>query len=241
MNQFWKEMSLAGMMGIVVPGILIGLGVATMKMQDVPVPTAAPVAETAPVDVVQQTMVPVLSADGTPLQMELSEYLTGVVLAEMPASFEMEALKAQAVVARTYTIRAWERSKKHEAAAVCMNPSCCQGYRSEEEYLQKGGKAEDVARIRDAVTSTENLVLTYEGELIEATYFSCSGGSTEDAVAVWGTKVPYLESVASPGEDQSKHFETQKIFSVEEFLTALGQDSSKHLKSEDIIFTYTNV
>ena len=70
-------------------------------------------------------------------------------------------------------------------------------------FLERGGKEQDVQRIRDLVTSTDGQVLTYEGNLIEATYFSCSGGTTEDAVAVWGTDVPYLQSVSSPGEERA--------------------------------------
>ena len=172
--------------------------------------------------------------------MELEDYITGVVLGEMPASFEMEALKAQSVATRTYTLRKILKQGKHIDADVCTDASCCQAFVSKEDYLSSKGTKSDMERIEAAVWNTESEVITYNGELIEATYFSCSGGMTEDAVAVWGTEVPYLESVVSPGEDQSKHFETQKIFTIKEFLTALGLDPSKQLKRENIVFTYTN-
>ncbi len=160
----------------------------------------------------------VLTHDGTVCSMQLEDYLTGVVLAEMPASFEVEALKAQAVVARTYTLR----SRRHEGANVCMDSACCQAYISQTDYFASGGRAEDAARVADAVLETVGEVLTYQGELIEATYFSCSGGSTEDAVAVWGTDVAYLRATASPGEEQAAHYRDTVIFSWEEFAQKLG-------------------
>jgi len=143
--------------------------------------------------------------DGTVLAMALDDYIFCVVLREMPADFEMEALKAQAVVARTYTIRHMKKPK-HDGAEVCTNSSCCQGYRSPEEYLQAGGTEEDLDKIRNAVESTANEILIYDGEPIDATYFSCSGGMTEDAAAVWGADVPYLKATASPGEEGANHY-----------------------------------
>lgn len=158
--------------------------------------------------------VSVLMDDGTVALMELETYLAGVVLGEMPAEFQMEALKAQAVVARTYTLRMKERSAKHPNADVCVHAECCQGFSGE----TSGASYE---RILSAVTETAGLVLTYEGELIEATYFSSSGGRTEDAVAVWGTDVPYLRSIESPeGEYTQKHSETITM-SIKEFADAL--------------------
>ena len=69
-------------------------------------------------------------------------------------------------------------------------------------------------------------MLTYDGALIEATYFSCSGGRTEDAVAVWGTDVPYLRSTDSPGEEKATHYMDTVTFSAEEFQNLLGADLS---------------
>lgn len=157
-------------------------------------------------------------------QMTLEEYLVGVVLAEMPADFEIEALKAQAVVARTYTRRRMDGGK-HEAAAVCMDAGCCQGYRSPEEYQEAGGKETAVEKVRRAVEDTDGLVLRYGGKLIDATYFSCSGGSTEDAVAVWGQDVPYLQAVESPGEEDAPRFTDSVGFSASEFADKLGLSS----------------
>ena len=153
---------------------------------------------------------------------DLDAYLVGVVLAEMPASFEPEALKAQAVVARTYARKAGITGGKHGDGSVCTEPSCCQGYLSEEMYLEQGGAQEAVERIRNAVYSTSGQVLTYDGQLIEATYFSCSGGSTEDAAAVWGRDFPYLQSVDSPGEEEATHYRDTVVFDPETVEEKLG-------------------
>ena len=139
----------------------------------------------------------------------------------MPASFPDEALKAQAVVARTYTSRRM-RTNRHDGAAVCMDPGCCQGYTAEADYLASGGSAENVDRLRAAVAETAGQVLTYEGALIDATYFSCSGGQTEDAVAVWGQDVPYLQSVESPGEEDAPRYSETVTFTPAQFRALTG-------------------
>jgi stage II sporulation protein D len=119
-------------------------------------------------------------------------------------------------------MRAEKGAAKHAEASVCTNSTCCQGYLSVDAFLGKGGKATDVQRIRDLVASTDGQVLTYDGNLIEATYFSCSGGTTEDAVAVWGTDVPYLQSVASPGEEHATHYSDTVTFDASDFALKLG-------------------
>ena len=169
---------------------------------------AADLAETEPGPVT----VRVLMEDGMVEPMELEAYLVGVVMGEMPSDFHPEALKAQAVVVRTYTLRMRQTSAKHPDADVCVRSECCQGYREG-----------DSAVIREAVESTAGQVLTYNGQLIEATYFSSSGGRTEAALAVWGSDVPYLRSVDSPEADGDDFLETV-TFTAEEFRQALGID-----------------
>lgn len=153
-----------------------------------------------------------VNMDGVMQTMNLEEYLVGVVLAEMPAEFEMEALKAQAVVARTFAQKALHTGGKHGDGSICTTPSCCQGYLSEEEYLAGKESQEGLDKIRAAVVSTTGMVLTYQGELIEATYFSSSGGYTEDAAAVWGSSYPYLVAKMSP-EELGENSEDTKAFS----------------------------
>ena len=133
--------------------------------------------------------------------MELEEYVCGVVLAEMPAEFEEEALKAQAVVARTFAWKAAATGGKHGDHSVCTNSTCCQGYLSEGNYLSYYGTAAEVEKVKKSVLATAGMVITYGGELIEATYFSSSGGYTEDAFSVWGNDYPYLTAKESPEED----------------------------------------
>lgn len=159
------------------------------------------------------------------LTMELETYVTGVVLAEMPAEFDMEALKAQAVVTRTYTCRRLGEAK-HDSANVCTDASCCQAYTSVASFLKNGGSEQSVNKVWSAVSDTAGKVLVYGDDLIEATYFSCSGGKTEDAQAVWGTDVPYLQSVESPGEEKAAHYTDSVVFSEVDFCQMLGISAS---------------
>lgn len=226
MNQFWKEMGISMIMGLLVPAVVLSVVVSIARNRSVLLtPQEETIFETtvsAQTEPLEDTRILVLSEESQTIEMELCDYLTGVVLAEMPVSFEDEALKAQSVVARTYIIRASKGASKHDPAAVCMDSACCQGYLAPDTFLIKGGNERDVQRIRELIAETAGEVLTYEGELIEATYFSCSGGVTEDAVAVWGADVPYLQSVESPGEEQAAHYTDTVTFSAEEFASRLG-------------------
>lgn len=171
--------------------------------------------------------VPVLEQDGSITDMELETYVTRVVLAEMPAEFEPEALKAQAVVARTYALRRNTVSQKHEKGAVCTDYRCCQAYRTEEDFLSSGESQSALDKVRAAVQTTAGEVLTYQGQLAEATYFSCSGGRTEDAAAVWGSEIPYLQAVDSPGEENASHYTDTVTFSTSDFCSKLGISESR--------------
>lgn len=227
MKLIWKEILVCLLMGLVVPGAMMEVSGALLRRQEQPV---AEMVETVPgteeTEVPQETRPPVLVSvrysDTDIRQEELEEYLVGVVLAEMPASFESEALKAQAVAARTYAGKAERTGGKHGDGSICTRDQCCQAWISPEDYLQKGGMPQAVEKVRHAVEATENQVLIYDGELIEATYFSCSGGSTEDAKAVWGSDFPYLRAVDSPGEEQSGVYLEAQSFSKERLELLLG-------------------
>lgn len=173
--------------------------------------------ETQEIQPVNEFMIPVLMADGSVLKMELDAYLTRVLLAEMPADFEPEALMAQAVVARTYSLKRYTSGVKHPEGAVCTDNTCCQAYCDEKDYLSNGGAEENIRKVRNAVSTTHNQILTYDGQLIEATYFSCSGGKTEDAQAVWGQDIPYLCSVSSPGEEAAPRYIETVSFDTAKF------------------------
>ena len=154
----------------------------------------------------------------TVTETDADDYLTGVVLSEMPASFESEALKAQAVAARTFLLRRMQCGK-HENADVCADSVCCQAWTDTDTLREKFGGEFDAVweKAGAAVRETRNEVLTYHGELIEATYFSCSGGRTESALAVWGSDVPYLQSVESYGEEAALRYASSVEATAEEF------------------------
>lgn len=168
--------------------------------------------------------------------MDLDSYIVGVVLGEMPSEFEVEALKAQAIASRTYTLYKVENSIKHVEADVCSDPACCQAYISTEKYL---GEKDAVDRVRTAVLGTKGMVLTYRGKLIDATYFSCSGGRTENAVAVWGADLPYLRAVDSPGEEISRNYESTITMPVDTFCIKLNLPCVGRLSNDMISLTYT--
>lgn len=213
-----KDFVTAFILGLLLPFSLLGAAVSTgsnSAQESAPLP-----AETEESAQIRYEMV--LMRDGQISSQDLDGYLVGVVLAEMPAAFSSEALKAQAVAARTYVRRAWETGGKHGNQSVCTESTCCQAYLSEEEYLAMGGSPEAVQKVRRAVEATSGLVLEYDGELIEATYFSCSGGNTEAAVAVWGTDYPYLRSVSSPGEEDSAYYRDTVTMTPEDFADKLG-------------------
>lgn len=167
--------------------------------------------------------IPVLLQDESVVMMDIDNYITAVVLAEMPADFDMEALKAQAVVARTYALKRYITGSKHPQRAVCTDSGCCQAFCAN---AQTANSEASVTKVQNAVQATRDLVLTYEDNLIEATYFSCSGGRTEDAVAVWGEEIPYLHSVESPGEEKSAHYVDTISFTSEMFCSKLGKELS---------------
>ena len=219
--------------GILMPYLLLNGAAVFLKSPDEEAPTDS-AAQTADPTAGEAIRIRVL-LDHETVDMDLEDYLLGVVLGEMPASFEPEALKAQAVVARTYTLRRKTTATKHNDADICTDPSCCQVYRD-----PRGFEAAAVDKVRSAVTDTRALVLTYEGALIEATYFSSSGGKTEDAAAVWGSDLPYLQAVESPEESYEDQYLSKVIFTEASFEEALGTDLSGDCGAWFGKVTYTN-
>lgn len=132
------------------------------------------------------------------VEMDLQDYLVGVVAGEMPASFPAEALKAQAVAARTYAMYC-AAAHRHGDADVCTDPGCCQAWLGEDRLRENWGAdyEERLQAVRGAVDATEGLYLSYQGEPVFAAFHSSSAGATEDSGAVWNPR-PYLISVSSP-------------------------------------------
>ena len=155
-------------------------------------------------------------------EIDLDEYLYGVVSAEMPASFEEEALKAQAVVARTYTIyKIVNNDGKHGEADICDDSTCCQSWISEQDRKDRWDedeKEKNWNKIVNAVNSTQGKIVTYNGEPINAFFHSNSGGTTEAPIDVWGgSGYPYLQSVATAGEDAYSQYSSEAEFTETEF------------------------
>lgn len=159
-------------------------------------------------------------------ELSIDEYLYGVVSSEMPASYELEALKAQAVVARTYTIyQIIHNSGKHENADICDNYACCQAWISKEDRLTKWDAQEAESnwnKIVEAVNLTKGKVVTYKGEPINAFFHANSGGVTESSLNIWGEiDYPYLKSVETAGEEGYTQYESQVVLSQQELLNKL--------------------
>ena len=134
-------------------------------------------------------------------EMTLGEYLVGVVRAEMPASFQPEALKAQAVAARTYTLYKLQTGGNHgDTADICTDSTCCQAYISEDRARANWGADADVyeQKIEASVKETDGQAILYGGVPILAVFHSSSAGQTRKAGEVWQNDLPYLQAVASP-------------------------------------------
>jgi stage II sporulation protein D len=167
------------------------------------------------------------------VSMKLEEYLVGVLAAEMPARFEKEALKAQAIAARTYALRRLKLNAKlnnrgHPQAEVCTNPAHCQGWLSDNEMKEKWGWLdywENKRRIKSAVRETFGKVVTYQGDLIEPVYHSTCGMRTESAEEIWKHPVPYLKSVSCKWDRESPKYRSVTALSFTELKEKLGLDS----------------
>lgn len=160
--------------------------------------------------------------------MALDAYLQGVVRGEMPASFELEALKAQAAAERTYIYYqlAAGRKEAHPNADVCTDPSCCNAWLSEEAAREKWGGNFDgwESRIEEAVAATDGQVALYDGQPILAVFHSSSAGKTAGAGDVWSGDMPYLRSVDSPeGEETVPNYYSAAEFTAAEAKALLAQ------------------
>lgn len=193
------------------------------------VPTGQESEDTEPAKEPENRMIKLLhSNSGEVEEVNLNEYLYGVVASEMPVSYEFEALKAQAVVARTYTIyQINNNAKKHENADICDSYACCQAWISKEDRFAKWNAEEAESnwnKIKDAVESTTGKIVTYNGSPINAFFHSNSGGVTESSVNVWGgIDYPYLKSVETAGEDGYSQYNSQVKLTKQELLQKLKE------------------
>ncbi len=144
-----------------------------------------------------------LLVDGEIVELNMQDYLKGVVSAEMPASFPLEALKAQAVAARSYAVYCM-KAAKHGDAQLCSSSACCQAWQDEAKQREKWGAEYDIyaEKIASAVEATHGEYLCYEGQAVLAAFHSSSAGFTENSSALWA-ELPYLVSVKSPENMES--------------------------------------
>ena len=161
-------------------------------------------------------------------EVNLDKYIANVVSAEMPADYELEALKAQAIVARTYTIYKITTSKKHSTADICDKSTCCQAWISKEDRFKRWDEDKRISnwnKIMEAVNETAGKIITYEGKPINAFFHSNSGGKTQIPFYVWGGEgYPYLQVVETSGEENYSQYSSEAKFTKEEFVEKIKKE-----------------
>lgn len=177
-----------------------------------------PVVQVSEPEVDNNIYVSVRRSDGRVVSLELEDYVTGVVGAEMPALFSVEALKAQAVIARTYALKA------NSMGRTLSDNESTQSYKDNGELASMWGGNFDsyYSKVKNAVNSTKGVYLTYNGSYIDAVYHSTSNGRTEDSSNVWGNYYPYLVSVDSTYDNSNPSFSISKTFSFFDLSSKLG-------------------
>lgn len=157
-------------------------------------------------------------------EVDLDEYIAEVVSAEIPVDYDIEAIKAQSVSARTYTIYRIIHGSKHEGADICDTASCCQAWISKDDRIAKW-KDDGINKwnkIVEAVNTTLGEVVTYDGQIINAFFHSNSGGKTESPSNVWGGgNYPYLQSVETSGEEAYSQYSSEVSLTRDELLDKL--------------------
>ncbi len=168
-------------------------------------------------------------------EMNILDYIIGVVCAEIPVSYEEQAIKAQAIIAHTYTLRIMANEINSPTAElmganISTDPAHHQAYYSDEEIRTRFGDNYDeyYTKISENVKDVIDKVITYNDEPILATFHATSSGVTEDAINVWGQKVPYLIPTISPENTDSENFQSTYTFTPEQVQTIISA-SHPHL------------
>lgn len=180
------------------------------------------------VDIEEPKMIKVYNAKTNQvMKIDFEEYLKGVVSSEMPANFNEEALKAQAVTARTYLLYRLKKypdgQPEHNGAPVCTSTHC-QVWTSKDDLIashEEGWYKQYWGKIENSVNSTKGQILTYEGKVIEPLFHSTSGGKTENSEDVFSSSVPYLKSVESPYEGEAPKLHDSVKMTVDEFINKI--------------------
>lgn len=179
---------------------------------------------------------------GETVLMPLETYLIGVIAAEMPASYHLEALKSQAVAARTRAVAqcfalGGNGCTLHAGADICTDGTHCQAYASLDKRKEKWGGEFSAyeARICQAIYDTQNQIMTYNGMPITILYHAVSGGHTEDVEEVFQQSLPYLRGVESTGEEGVSKYEADMTLSVSQAANTLNQAfPNAHLSPESL-------
>lgn len=181
------------------------------------------------------TQISVFNVEKNKLQeMNLEEYVLGVLAGEMPSSFQLEALKSQALAARTYTLmkaKAYggKGCDKHPGADVCTDFAHCQAFEDPKSITFNYDK------YKQAILDTKGEVIVYDDSLIQAVFHSTSGGKTENSEEIWTNKVPYLRSVTSEFEEASPKLTTELDIKINDFIAAMKKlDSGVRLNAKSI-------
>ena len=164
----------------------------------------------------------------------LEEYVYGVVSSEVPVSFEVDALKAQAVASRTYVMYAMQNNKDKEFDVYDSVNS--QVYNSDEELKEKwGDKYQEYSnKIKKVIVDTKGEYLMYDNKIIEAFFFSTSTGYTENSEEVFSEQLPYLRSVESAWDESSPSFNSETEINKKDFYNKLGISYSNNLDVSDV-------
>ena len=171
-------------------------------------------------------------------EVPLEKYVLGVVAGEMPASFNIEALKAQAVASRTYALKKAESNKEYDVEDSTTNQVYIDDNKMKEKW--KDNYDELLKKIKNAVDETKGEVLLYNNELIDAMFFSTSNGYTENSDDVFSSSLPYLVSVESNWDKtESPVFASTKEVTKKEFLFNLGLSDSNTIDVNNIERTKT--
>lgn len=211
----------AARVGLLLAALLFALPVFTVTMvrgQRASEQPEEPIHLLPPGEIDSARTLRVLDGD-TVTEMSFSDYLQGVLRAEMPASFQEDALRAQAVAARTYTYYKMSSGGNHgDTADICTDHTCCQAFLGKDRAAENWGKNAEryEAKIENAVSATDGQVMLYGGAPILAVFHSSSAGETWNSGEVWAQDLPYLQSVSSPeGEGVPNYYSTVELTEAE--------------------------
>lgn len=189
--------------------------------------------ETIKFNFISNSVVRVKRENGNIDRVFFEEYVKGVLAGEMPTSFDLEALKAQAVAARSYVLKKMEQNKEQDYDVVdtVMNQVYLDDATLKDKWKDKYEEKNN--KIKQAIVETKGEYMTYNNEVIEAFFFSTSTGKTENSGEVFQTQLPYLKSVDSAWDEEvSPVFSQDNNLSLEEFYQKLNIEYNPNLKIE---------